>query len=290
MPIISDALPYRGITAALICRVDNGFENICQVFRCRLRKGVIYLLPVKIIMADDEPGILLLLCSILNELEGALVVGTAENAKDAIELVKDQSPHLAFLDIELPDMRGIELGEKLREIKPDLAIVFITAHREYSLDAFKLYAFDYILKPIDEERVKTTFRHVQQMLKTTKKDNSNPQSAIISISFGNQRVFVKLSDIFYIEKKGRHTYVCCVNGEFKTRETLQELEQCLGTTFFRSHKSYIINIKKIEQIITKPNYYEVKFKNYREMALLSRDRYGALDECLNSCVIAKKGE
>lgn len=248
------------------------------------------MLPVKIIMADDELGILLLLRSILSELEGALVVGTAENANDAIGLVKGQSPDIAFLDIELPDMRGIELAEKLREIKPDLAIVFITAHQEYSLDAFKLYAFDYILKPIDEERVKKTFRHIQQMLKMPKKDNSNQQEAIISISFGNQRVFVKLSEIFYIEKTGRHTIVWCVNGKFKTRETLQELEQRLGTTFFRSHKSYIINIKKIEQLIYRSNYYEVKFKNYKDTALLSRDRYNELDECLNKCVLPKKGE
>ena len=219
-----------------------------------------------------------------------LVVGTAENANDAIRLVKYQSPDLAFLDIELPDMRGIELAEKLKQIKPELTIVFITAYREFSLDAFKLYAFDYILKPIDEERVKTTFRHIQQMLKTPKKDNPNTQEAIISISFGNQRVFVNLSEIFYIEKTGRHTIVYCVNGKFKTRETLQELEERLGTTFFRSHKSYIINMKKIEQLINHSSYYEVKFKNYRETALLSRDRYSELDECLNKCVMSIKGE
>ena len=248
------------------------------------------MLPIKIIMADDEPGILLLLGSILSELEGALIVGTAENANDAMKLVKDQSPDLAFLDIELPDMRGIELAENLREIKPDLTIVFITAHREYSLDAFKLYAFDYILKPIDEKRVKTTFRYIQRMLKGPKKVNSDSQAAVISINFGNEQAFLKLSEIFYIEKTGRHTIVCCANGKFKTRETLQELEKRLGTTFFRSHKSYIINTDQIEKIITCPNYYEVKLKNCENKAFLSRDRHGALEEYLNHNVMSKEGE
>lgn len=248
------------------------------------------MLSVKIIMADDEPGILLLLRSILSELKGALVVGAAENANDAVELVKDQSPDVAFLDIELPNMRGIELADKLREIKPDLVIVFITAYQEYSLDAFKLYAFDYILKPINEERVKITFQHIQRMLKDIKKGHSNPQTAIISISFGNERAFVKLSEIFYIEKTGRHTFVYCVNGQFKTRETLQELEHSLGETFFRSHKSYIINTKKIEKIITHPNYYEVKFKNFGKTALLSRDRRNALEEYMDKNVVSKQGE
>ncbi|MDT3698784.1 MAG: LytTR family DNA-binding domain-containing protein [Thermincola sp.] len=190
-------------------------------------------------MADDEPGVLLLLGSILNELEGALVVGTAENAIDAMKLVREQKPDLAFLDIELLDMRGIQLAENLREKKPDLAIVFITAHQEYYLDAFKLYAFDYILKPIDRERVKTTFWRIQQMLKIPEKSNSTPkpQTSRISINLGNERVFMNLGEILYIEKKGRYTFIYCVNGKFKTRETLQDLEQNLGAGFFRSHKS-----------------------------------------------------
>jgi YesN/AraC family two-component response regulator len=74
------------------------------------------LLPVKVVMADDEHGVMLILCSILSKLEGALVIGTADNAKDAIALVREHNPDLAFLDIELPDMKGIELAEKLRDI------------------------------------------------------------------------------------------------------------------------------------------------------------------------------
>lgn len=243
---------------------------------------MINLLPAKIIMADDEPGILLLLHAVFDELEGAIVVGTAENANDAIKLVKERSPDLAFLDIELPDMTGIELAENLRKIKPDLAVIFITAHQEYSLDAFKLYASDYILKPIDQERVKTTFRRIQQMLKIPEKSNPtcDPQRSIISINLGNERVFVKLIEIFYMEKLGRHTLIHCVNGKFKTRETLQELEQHLGKDFFRSHKSYIINTDWLDRIINCPNSscYEIKFKNYKDKALLSRDRIHSLME------------
>lgn len=237
---------------------------------------MLVLLPVKTIMVDDEPGVLLLLGSILSELEGALVVGTSENARDAIKLVKEQNPDLAFLDIELPDIKGIDLAEKLRELKPELPIVFITAHQGFSLEAFKLYATDYILKPIDKERVKATFRRIQRMIKKSEmgSPSTNLQTSRISINLGNERIFVKLSEIFYIEKTGRYTLICCVNGEFKTRQTLQDLEQHLGARFFRSHKSYIINTDRVDRIVTYPNssYYEVKFKNCKETALLSRDR------------------
>ncbi|MDD4783530.1 MAG: response regulator, partial [Syntrophaceticus sp.] len=109
---------------------------------------------LKVAAADDERGVLLLLKSILSEMDGIQLAGVSENAADAIELVESQKPDLALLDIELPDMKGIELAEKLRQIKPDLYIVFITAYENYSLDAFRLYAYDYILKPIDQRRVK----------------------------------------------------------------------------------------------------------------------------------------
>lgn len=174
---------------------------------------------------------------------------------------------------------GIELAENLRKIKPDLAVIFITAHQEYSLDAFKLYASDYILKPINQERVKTTFCRIQQM-KMPEKSNPtyDPQKSIISINLGNERVFLKLIEIFYMEKLGRHTLIHCVNGAFKTRETLQDLERYLGKSFFRSHKSYIISIDWIDRIINCPHSscYEVRFKDYKGKALLSRDRIQAL--------------
>ena len=238
------------------------------------------MLPVKVVMADDEPGVMLLLCSILSKLERALVIGAADNAKDAIALVREHNPDLAFLDIELPDIKGIELAERLREIKPDLAIVFITAHQEYSLDAFKLYAFDYILKPIDEERVKSTFQRIYKMLEISKNSNTSSYTkpSRISINLGDERIFIKLNEIFYIERSGRHTIISCTNGKYKTRQTLQELEKHLGKMFFRSHKSFIINTDRIEKIVSFPNssYYEVKFNNCEDKALLSRDRMSEL--------------
>ena len=238
------------------------------------------LLPVKVVMADDEPGVMLLLCSILSKLEGALVIGTAENANDAITLIKEHNPDLAFLDIELPDMKGIDLAEKLRDIKPDMAIVFITAHQEYSLDAFKLYASDYILKPIDEERVKSTFQRIYKMLEISKKSNTSSytEPSRISINLGDERIFIKLNEIFYIERSGRHTIISCTNGKYKTRQTLQEMEKHLGKMFFRSHKSFIINTDRIEKIVSFPNssYYEVKFNDCEDKALLSRDRMSEL--------------
>lgn len=238
--------------------------------------------PISIIVADNESGVLFLLSSILNKLDGVQLVGMAKNASDTLRLVKEQKPDLALLDIQLPDMKGIELAEKLRELKPDIYIVFITAHKEYSLEAFRLYAYDYILKPIDRERVINTIRRIQQAVqapeKVLAKLASHLQTSRMSINSGNERVFVNVNNICFLEKNARHTLIHCVNEQLKTRETLQDLEQRLGPGFFRSHKSYIINVERVDRVVNLPgsSYYEVKFENYKGSALLSRDRVHAL--------------
>ena len=240
------------------------------------------MIPVRIIVADDESGVLFLLRSILKKLDGIQIAGMAKNASDTLKLVKEQKPDLALLDIQLPDMKGIELAEKLRELKPDLYIVFITAHKDYSLEAFRLYAYDYILKPIDRERVITTIRRIQQTVRAPEnvlaKLASHLQTTRISINLGNERIFVNVSKICYLEKNERNTIIHCIDEQLKTRETLQDLEHRLGAGFFRSHKSYIINVERVDRVVNLPgsSYYEVKFKNYKGSALLSRDRVHTL--------------
>ncbi|AGL02396.1 LytR/AlgR family response regulator transcription factor [Desulfoscipio gibsoniae] len=246
------------------------------------------MIPVKAIAADDEPGVLLLLKSILCELDDIQLVGTAKNAADTLRLVKDRNPDLALLDIELPDMKGIKLAEKIQEMKPDLYIIFITAHKEYSLEAYRVYAYDYILKPIDKERVKNTIHRIQKTLGASErlltKLASRLQTTKLAINLGYERVFLNLNDICYLEKHGRQTILHCVNGNHTARDTLRNFEQQLGTGFFRSHKSYIINIEQIERVVNLPgsSYYEVKFKKSNGKALLTRNRVHALMNLLES--------
>ncbi|MDD2555434.1 MAG: LytTR family DNA-binding domain-containing protein [Syntrophaceticus sp.] len=239
---------------------------------------------LKVAAADDERGVLLLLKSILSEMDGIQLAGVSENAADAIELVESQKPDLALLDIELPDMKGIELAEKLRQIKPDLYIVFITAYENYSLDAFRLYAYDYILKPIDQRRVKDTVTRIRQAMQVSNKAHGDSPSRLqntrIAINQRNEKIFVSPDDIYYLEKQGPYIQIHTKNQKIKTRETLKNFEERLQTGFFRSHKSYLVNISQIERVVncSRSSYYEVYFKNYDEQALLSRERINELME------------
>lgn len=241
--------------------------------------------PVKVLAADDEPGVLALINSILKELDGIQLVGMAENAMQAIKLVTEQKPDLALLDVELPDMKGTELAEELKKINPELFIIFITGHREYSLDAYRVYARDYILKPIDKERLKNTIRLIKQAVETREKAREARLPTKISISVRNERVLINPDSIYYVEKFGRRTIIHCAMDEFTTSETLNELQQRLGPGFFRSHKSYLINIAQLERLIDVPgsSTYEVTFPDYvKGRAWVSRDRVRDLNRLLDA--------
>jgi len=119
---------------------------------------------------------------------------------------------------------------------------------------------------------------VQAPEKVLSKLASHLQTSRMSLNLGNERVFVNYSNICYLEKNERHTLIYCVNEQLRTKETLQDLEQRLGPGFFRSHKSFIINVELVDRVVNLPgsSYYEVKFKDYKSSALLSRDRVHAL--------------
>ena len=220
--------------------------------------------PLKVAAADDERGVLLLLKSILSEMDGIQLAGAAENAAAAIELVNKQKPDLVLLDIELPNMKGIELAEKLRLIKSDL---YIAAYEDYSLDAFRVYAYDYILKPIDQRRVKATITRIRQKMQVSNEalgdSLSRPQNASITVNHGNEKLFVSCDDIYYLEKQGRFIQIHTRDQKIKIQGTLKSFEERLKTGFFRSHKSYLINIRQIERVVNRSNssYYEVRFKD-----------------------------
>lgn len=239
---------------------------------------------VRIVAVDDEPGILYLLESIVEEMSYAELVGSAQKGRDVIEMVKKFKPDVVFMDIDLPDMNGVELTEKLKDYDPNLYIVFITAHCDFSLDAYRLYAYDYIVKPIDEDRLKTTLRRIQQLAKPFTKDYSVKQQPRITVRDEDEIVLVNPDSIYYVEIEGRKAVIHTADGCFETSETLNELEHKLGSNFFRSHKSYLINVSKVDRILTNERLssYQIKFKNYPTEALLRKNRVSELFRVIKS--------
>ena len=117
---------------------------------------------MKIICIDDEPLILNMTVALCRELPNAPEVCGFEKAADALRWLEDHMADIALLDINLPDMNGIELAARLRETDPNLSIIFLTGYSEYAVDAFRLHASGYLLKPVNKQRLKEEIDHAMR--------------------------------------------------------------------------------------------------------------------------------
>lgn len=167
---------------------------------------------------------------------------------------------IIFLDIMMYGLDGLETAQILREKSFDKALIFVSSSREYVFDAYDVEAFWYLLKPIDERKLKKVLQ------KAVLKLESKSQEYIIA-SKERQKRKLYLDDIYYIEIKGRMIDVHGKGSVFSYYEQIGVLEECLqGKGFFRCHKSYLVNLKHVEAY----NRQEVIMKNGEKIVIAKR--------------------
>lgn len=209
---------------------------------------------MKAIIVEDEKNVRKGLIQMINTFCSEVqIVGEAQNIKEAQHLLSKSSFDLLFLDIELPDGSGLDL---LRETKSrDFQVIFVTAYNQYAIEAFRLSAADYLLKPVNPD-------HLIEAVKKTQKNNARIQSEIsLSILMNNwpgqdrkiilknsdNMHIVRIKDILYCTADGGYTRFHLVNGEkILTSTNLKEYEKVLSKSgFIRSHHSFLVNYHHI---------------------------------------------
>ena len=200
---------------------------------------------MRILIVDDEPATGFFLQSIIKEVPG-VITDIATSGKEALEKASINQPQAVFLDIDMPDINGIELAHILAEKYEDLSLVFATAHPDHALEAFELYSVDYILKPFDEERIKKTVRKLVDKLNPSQTLSEAP----IPVKTKKQNMFIKPSNILYIEARSSGNLIKTLNRTYITREDMRSLEGKLQQyNFLRCHRSYLINLKRIKEVV-----------------------------------------
>lgn len=195
----------------------------------------------------------------LSELaEDIVVVGEAENVEQAVMLIRSEKPDLVFLDIEMPGKSGLQLVEDLTEKETTFQIIFITAYSQYAIQAFRLAAVDYLIKPVKETellealekaRTQTELKRTSEQLKLLA-ENLKLQAnntICIPVNYGNE--YIQLNDIEYIEADNTYVYLYFVNGERKlVSKHLKYFENllCEFELFTKVHRSFIVNRKQIK--------------------------------------------
>jgi two-component system, LytTR family, response regulator len=213
----------------------------------------------KAIVVDDEPAARRLMKNLLLEYSDTLeVIAEAGNGREAIEKIESLKPDLIFLDIQMPDLTGFEVIEKLQH-KPN--IIFTTAYEQYAIKAFETFSIDYLLKPIKEERLNQSIQKLKQFGKSeAPMDISGLQQIIaqlkapqkataLPIKTGDRIILIRFESIAYLEAQDKYVFVFTTDGQkHLTDQTLSVLEEKLPHHFFRIQKSYIINKERIKEM------------------------------------------
>lgn len=219
---------------------------------------------IESILVDDEPLAREELMYLLEAQSDVRVVGQAKNGLEAVELVKKQKPHLMFLDIQMPGLDGLQTIERLITKKIPLPkIIFVTAYDHYALKAFDLNAVDYILKPIDKNRLEKAIAKAKQQINNTafmeaqfknllKMVHGQPEQQFkLLVKTGNRMLLVDSANIIIASvEDGVISIVTHDLVGTSNYRTLEELQANLDPKiFWRVHRAYIVNINKIKEVI-----------------------------------------
>ena len=205
------------------------------------------------LIVDDEAPARSELRYLLEETGRVDTIREALNAREAVEsLVKskegtDQRIDVIFLDISMPKTSGMQLAEALHKLKNPPAVVFVTAYSEYALEAFNVDAVDYLMKPVETDRLNRALDKVEAIVKPA--PASHPAQERITVEKGGRKVLVPVDEIRYIEAKDDYSCIYTDGDRFLSTISLAKLEQKLTPHgFFRVHRGYIVNLDHVEDV------------------------------------------
>lgn len=225
---------------------------------------------MNVLVVDDNENIRSILTGIINNIENVNIVGEAGSGIECINLLEEKKPDVIFLDIEMKDMSGVEIGYYISANYPDTLIVFVTGHVEYGPNAFEMNAIDYIVKPFNQARVLTAILKARKRLAEVNKHGK------LTVKQGSNIFIIDLKSIILVEKVLKKSIVHTDNEKIEINDSLRSLmERLPENVFMKTHQSYIVNVSKVKGLVPfNPVSYTIRFMNTNETALLLRSKYG----------------
>lgn len=220
-----------------------------------------------VMLADDEPLLRYHLQKSLAEVwPEAEVIAQAANGDEAIALISELNPDVAFLDIHMPGLTGLEVALACNKLAQPPAIVFLTAYDEYAIKAFDQGAIDYLLKPLDETRLQKTVLRLQSVLADNRalaapsetdlayflklvQQNTSAPLRWLNVQQGDSIRVIAIEDIDFFKAEDKYISVFSNHEEFLIRLSTKQLEDQLPLQqFIRIHRSTLVNLNKVERI------------------------------------------
>jgi two-component system LytT family response regulator len=212
---------------------------------------------INALIIDDEKMARTLLEGLIDEYcPNVAILGSYADLPSGVKAIKKLKPDLIFLDIEMPRHSGLELLDFFENEEIDFSIIFTTAYNQYAIQAFKLAAFDYLLKPIEPLELEKSITRFQT--ENAKKDFSVLKSNLkgmqplkLAIPSVNSIKFVEINDILFLRGEGAYTIITLANHTYTASRNLKYFEDVFkeNQLFFRCHKSYIVNLLHVTEHI-----------------------------------------
>jgi len=247
----------------------------------------------RVLIADDEAPARSKLIRMLEGHAQLEIVAEVENGTDALAQIQEINPDIAFLDIQMPGMTGLEVAEKLQELDVDAPyLVFATAYDEHAIRAFELRAIDYLLKPFNQERLEQTLAKILEELEddAATRNGETPAANVefsaevlrkIPIPTADRFRLISYDEVVCIEVQDRMTHVHTLSKAYPINQTLEAFERKLpAEQFMRVSRSCIVNVEAIHEIVLWfGNRYKLVLSNDKEV-VSSRERSKILKKML----------
>jgi DNA-binding LytR/AlgR family response regulator len=219
----------------------------------------------KAIIADDEKELRTYLRNLLREAWPELeICGEAAHGREALDLTERCKPHIAFLDIKMPGLSGLDVAKKIAD---NCHIVFVTAYDRYAVEAFEREAVDYLVKPVTAKRLTQTIQRLKKRLQSSEAKSNNMTEVIAGIVSGLQAgsgtaylrwiktqhkdsiLFIPVEDVDCFNAADKYTAVMTSDGESLIKTSIKELAAQLDPQlFWQIHRGTIVNVSKIEKV------------------------------------------
>lgn len=240
---------------------------------------------ISIVLVDDEKPSLEELEYIISKITYAKVIGKFTNSIEALEFVKIEEPNIVFLDIDMPELDGMEFAEEIIKQNLETNVIFATAYDEYAMSAFEKNAVDYILKPYEKDRIFKILRKINSSKLYSQSESveiSNNDIQRIPIWKGEKIVFVNVEDILFCMVEEREVSIHTLKEKYILNDSLSNLEVKLPKhKFFRTHRAFLVNLSKIAEISPYFNHtLMIKMEGSSEEIPVSRSNVKSFKELL----------
>ncbi len=220
------------------------------------------------LIIDDDPLTREFITEFMRRTEFLRLAGTCESAIEAVNLIEENDNiDLLFLDIEMPEMTGLEM---LRVLKSPIPTILITSQRDYALESYEYGVVDFLVKPVDYVRFMKAVRKVQELYFRAEKLKENVEYVFVKVNSNLIKIFLR--DIYYIEALADYVLIHTKEHQHIYLSTMKALIQRLPSYFVRIHRSFIVNCRNIDyiedtavvinrKVLTISNTYKIDFYN-----------------------------